>query len=129
MWLPETAVDTETLEAMVSEGIEFTILAPHQASAFRPLGGNGWIDVNGDSIDTRVPYLCRLPSGSSLSIFFYNNQIANACLFKKCEQWRRDGKYNHRPFQRVPLETSWFHLLLMVGTYGHHQSWEMALSY
>ena len=32
MWLPETAVDTETLDIMAGFGIQFTILAPSQAS-------------------------------------------------------------------------------------------------
>src|SRR2546430_53682 len=30
MWLPETAVDPETLDVLAAEGIAFTILAPHQ---------------------------------------------------------------------------------------------------
>jgi hypothetical protein len=30
MWLPETAVDDETLEVLAENGIEFTIVAPHQ---------------------------------------------------------------------------------------------------
>ena len=33
MWLPETAVDDETLEVLADNGIEFTILAPHQVDA------------------------------------------------------------------------------------------------
>ena len=30
MWLPETAVDDDTLDALAAEGIRFTVLAPHQ---------------------------------------------------------------------------------------------------
>lgn len=30
MWLPETAVDEETLDVLAVEGIRFTVLAPHQ---------------------------------------------------------------------------------------------------
>jgi len=37
MWLPETAVDIDTLEALAEAEIRFTILAPSQAARFRPL--------------------------------------------------------------------------------------------
>src|SRR5690606_12695032 len=35
MWLAETAVDIDTLEALAEHNIKFTILAPRQAKAFR----------------------------------------------------------------------------------------------
>ena len=35
MWLPETAVDTETLEVLVSLGIKFTVIAQRQAERVR----------------------------------------------------------------------------------------------
>ncbi len=37
MWLPETAVDLETLERMAAHGVRFTILEPHQARRVRAL--------------------------------------------------------------------------------------------
>ena len=37
MWLPETAADTATLEALAANGIKFTVLAPHQCKRIRPL--------------------------------------------------------------------------------------------
>jgi len=48
MWLPETAVDLESLDLMARAGVVFTVLAPHQASAVRPCvagGGGEWEDV------------------------------------------------------------------------------------
>ena len=38
MWLPETAVDLESLDIMAELGMRFTILAPHQAHLFRKIG-------------------------------------------------------------------------------------------
>ncbi len=42
MWLPETAVDLETLDIMAAEGIRFTILAPHQAYRVRSPDSGEW---------------------------------------------------------------------------------------
>ncbi len=38
MWLAETAADVSSLEALAEAGIRFTILAPHQARRWRPIG-------------------------------------------------------------------------------------------
>src|SRR5690606_28445116 len=47
MWLPETAADLDTLEALAEHDIRFTILAPRQACRVRPLDGSDWTDVSG----------------------------------------------------------------------------------
>ena len=39
MWLPETAVNMETLEVLAENGISYTILAPRQARRVRRKGG------------------------------------------------------------------------------------------
>src|SRR5262249_52325724 len=39
LWLPETAVDRETLEVLAEEGVRFTLLAPDQAASVREPGG------------------------------------------------------------------------------------------
>src|SRR5262249_31346771 len=41
IWLPETAVDDRVLAVLAEEGVRFTILAPGQATAVRPLGAKG----------------------------------------------------------------------------------------
>jgi len=78
MWLPETAVDLPTLEVLAAFGIRFTILSPLQALEIRPISGGQWSSVDGERIDTTRPYLCRLPSGRSIAIFFYHGPTAQA---------------------------------------------------
>src|SRR5438093_8077001 len=71
MWLPETAVDVASLEALAAEGIEFTILGPHQAARHRATGSSDWIAANG-AIDPTRAYRCNVPSGRSIVLFFYD---------------------------------------------------------
>lgn len=47
MWLPETAVSDTVLAVLAEEGIRFTILAPGQLAASRPLSGSGAWAVHG----------------------------------------------------------------------------------
>ena len=42
MWLPETAVDEETLDVLAQEGIRFTVLAPHQVNRCPRAACPGW---------------------------------------------------------------------------------------
>ncbi|MGD8328865.1 MAG: glycoside hydrolase, partial [Acidobacteriota bacterium] len=48
MWLPETAVDSDSLEALAERGIRFTVLAPHQAAAVRAIGSERWQPIDRD---------------------------------------------------------------------------------
>lgn len=81
MWLPETAINLETLDVLAEHGIGFTILAPRQAQRVREIGKEEWGDVNGEEIDPRMPYLCRLPSGKTINLFFYDGLIAHDVAF------------------------------------------------
>ena len=81
MWLPETAVDVESLEVLAENGIKFTILSPHQASKMRRIGGQEWADVSDSKIDPRRAYLCKLPSGKSINLFFYDKRTASDIAF------------------------------------------------
>src|SRR4029077_14990852 len=65
MWLPETAVDLQTLEVLAELGIKFTILSPHQAGRVRPLGGRAWRKVDGGRIDPSMAYAVRVGSGKT----------------------------------------------------------------
>jgi alpha-amylase/alpha-mannosidase (GH57 family) len=70
MWLPEAAVDLETLDIMAAHGIRFTILAPHQAARERRIGDHLIRDVCGGRIDPSMAYALRLPSGRTINLFF-----------------------------------------------------------
>ena len=77
MWLPETAVNSATLECLVEHGIKFTILAPRQAKRVRRIGEKRWTNVTEEKLDTSVPYVCSLPSGKSIVLFFYNGGVSH----------------------------------------------------
>ncbi len=66
MWLAETAVDLETLDILAEQGVRFTVLAPWQAA---------------EPIDPTEPYLVKLPSGRSITVFFFNGPLSGAASF------------------------------------------------
>lgn len=82
MWLAETATDTETLEVLAEQGVKYTILSPFQAGAVRPIGTTEWQDVDGGKVDPSRPYLIHLPSGATITVFFYDGPIAKALAFE-----------------------------------------------
>ena len=82
MWLAETAVDMESLEVLAESGIRFTILAPRQAWRWRKLGEKSWIEIPG-GIDPSRAYLCRLPSGRSIVLFFYDGIVSQQVAFER----------------------------------------------
>src|SRR6266508_1986004 len=83
MWLPETAVDLETLAILAELGIQFTILTPYQAHHVRRIGDQDWQDVSGGHIDPTMPYRLSLPSGRSIGLFFYDGPISRAVAFER----------------------------------------------
>jgi hypothetical protein len=78
MWLPETAVDIETLEVLAAEGVEFTILDPKQGEAVRDLGSDEWVKLDAEHVDPKMPYLWTSPKDPSkkLVIFFYHHRLS-----------------------------------------------------
>jgi alpha-amylase/alpha-mannosidase (GH57 family) len=131
MWLPETAVDLETLDIMADQGIQFTILSPGQAARVGPLKGRDWQDVQGGKVDYRMAYSLTLPSGRSISLFFYCGDIARAVAFENLLVSGEDffrrllGGFDHEKggAQLVHIATDG-------ESYGHHHRFgEMALAY
>jgi alpha-amylase/alpha-mannosidase (GH57 family) len=119
MWLPETAVDIPSLEALAAEGIEFTILEQRQATR------------GGGPIDPARPYICKLPSGRSIAIFFYDGPISRAVAFENL--LARGENLAHRLLAAFGESRDLPQLVNIATdgeTYGHHHRYgDMALAY
>jgi len=132
MWLPETAVDVECLEILAEKNIRFTVLAPRQAKRESKIGGRQWKDVSGERIDPSMAYLCRLPSGKSIVLFFYDGPISKAIAF---EHLLASGdQFVDRLMSGFAEEVrSWpelVHIAVDGETFGHHHKMgEMTLAF
>ena len=131
MWLPETAVDLETLELLAEFGIKFTILAPRQASRVRKIGSRSWKDISGERIDPTRAYQMKLPSRRNLAVFFYDGPISKAVAF---EHLLDNGQhFAERLVSGFSDSRDWpqlVHIATDGESYGHHHHFgEMALSY
>lgn len=130
MWLPETAVDLETLDIMAELGIKFTILAPHQARHVRKIGSDTWTKVSNSSIDPTMPYEINLPSGCKLVLFFYDGPISQNVAF---EDLLTSGEQLANRLTSVFTDTRTWPQLVHIATdgetYGHHHRFgDMALA-
>lgn len=129
IWLAETAVDTETLEVLASHGIQFTILAPRQAKAVRRIEGGDWQEVGADSLDTRHPYWCLLPSGRRIALFFYHGGIAQEVAFNGLLNSGRNFANRMVSIFDNNDEPQLAHIATDGESYGHHHRFgEMALA-
>ncbi|HET9184177.1 MAG TPA: DUF3536 domain-containing protein [Candidatus Angelobacter sp.] len=130
MWLPEAAVDVATLEVLAELGINFTVLAPRQAAKVRKIGGRSWKDVSGGRIDPTRAYLCRLPSGKRISLFFYDGPISQAVAFEKLlESGQAFADRLKSGFSEKRKWPQLMHIATDGETYGHHHKYgEMALA-
>ncbi|MEO5903093.1 MAG: DUF3536 domain-containing protein [Gemmatimonadaceae bacterium] len=113
MWLPETAVDEETLEVLADEGILFTILAPHQVETPPPDG---------------MPLRFRVSKKREITLFVYDGRLSSEIAFGAL---LRDGAMLARHL--APLDLDERIILTSAAmdgeTFGHHHKFgEMALA-
>ena len=115
-WLPETAVDLETLRILADEGIQHTILAPWQLA--------------GD-LDPRRPYRVELGDGRSIVVVIYDAGLSTAVSFEPAATSDADQFARERVLPRL-LEGHGAHddrpgmpPFVLIATdgelYGHHQ--------
>ncbi len=112
MWLPEAAVDLESLAIMADMGVEFTILAPWQADT--------------STLDYTQPYLVDLPEGKQITVFFYQQDLSTRISFdpSSTENADRFAMENIVPQLISPAADERARYVLVASDgelYGHHQ--------
>jgi alpha-amylase/alpha-mannosidase (GH57 family) len=113
MWLPETAVDLETLTVLAERGIEYTILAPWQAVA--------------RGLDPTEPYWVDLPQERRIAVFFYHQELSGGISFNpdmtiNADDFVRDNLGQYFNPDKARKGKSQILLIASDGElYGHHQ--------
>ena len=136
MWLPETAVDRDSLELLAQYGIKFTLLEPGQCKRVRPLRAPAdgkeaeWTDTLEARVDTTRPYLLRFSSGLSIAVFFYNGPTSRAIAFEGLLNSGESFAGRLKAGFKDSTEPQLVHVATDGESYGHHHKYgEMALAY
>lgn len=138
MWLPETAVNYATLEALHRHGMKFLILAPSQAERIRTPDTDAWIDAGAGTIDPRRPYRCYLAAENGeknrerfIDIFFYDGALAAGISFGDLLlDGARFAERLNSACSAGDTEPQLIHAAADGETFGHHKKFgDMALAY
>ena len=109
-WMPETAVDENTLCSIVDAGIRYVILAPWQASG---------------PLDTRRPYRVELPGDRHIIAVFYDGDLSSKVSFEDEATANADRFVREYVCPRSGRLPDGSEPLLLVATdgelYGHHK--------
>jgi hypothetical protein len=140
MWLPETAVNPTVLSILAEEGVGFTILAPSQVAAIRPLAGRAsrslaavpnkaWTEIDGDHpIDTRVAYryVHARKKDLGVDLVVYHGGLSHALAFEAVTSEALVDRAAAAGGRRGGLVA----IALDGETFGHHHKWaDRALAY
>ncbi len=106
IWLPEMAVDYETLETVLDAGLWFVILSEEQ--------------VRGDLSFGAGPYKVRLPSGRFVTVFVRERDLSNFFSFSmptplQAREWMNDVMRGRSPDSLTLIATDG-------ETFGHHHA-------
>jgi alpha-amylase/alpha-mannosidase (GH57 family) len=109
MWLPEMAVDMDTLVAMNSQGLQFTLLCSAQVRR-----------LDGSWADSKYPCFVRLPNGQQFTIVLRDEELSNRLAF---DQGLTESASVFARWCRDTIQTNdGLYLIATDGeTFGHHQ--------
>ncbi|MCZ9839840.1 DUF3536 domain-containing protein [Brachyspira hyodysenteriae] len=115
IWLSETAINLDVVDALYDCGVKFTILSPYQAHYVKNITT---IDVSGAKIDTSKPYWLYGHNGKRVAVFFYDAYVSQAIAFehlltssdKLAEKIR--NAYGERKLVNIATDGE---------SYGHHE--------
>lgn len=113
LWLPETAVDYQTLEIAEECGIRFVILAPWQ--------------TNSSALDPTEAYTINLRDGKRISAFFYEQDLSTRLSFDpgsttNADFFMKDIVPPHFNPEKRKKQIPQFLMIASDGeVYGHHQ--------
>ena len=129
MWLPETAVDLDTLATLARHGVGFTVLMPQQAHRVRA-PGSSWLDVSREKIDPSRAYFVSLPGGEPMTVVFGHGPLSRELAFGGL---LNDGATFVKAIRTALASRGDDELIAIVTdgeTYGHHHEFgEMALAW
>ncbi len=111
-WLPEMAVDSETLGLLADAGIRYTLLAQQQIRNLQPNDGAG-------------PYLVELPRGRSIGVFVRDDGLSSEISFN-IHNLGGAGKWVRNVLLPMRNKTRGRLLLMATAgeTFGHHYAGE-----
>lgn len=134
LWLPETAVDLDTLRILIEHGLRYLILAPGQARRVRPISGGAWKDVSGGRIDPRRAYRWILPGDPDgtrgIDVFFYDGPLSVGISFEHLLRNASTFADRIQSVARGAGEGALVHAATDGEVYGHHEPFgDMCLAY
>jgi alpha-amylase/alpha-mannosidase (GH57 family) len=110
-WLPEVAVDLETLLFLAEAGIQYTVLTSKQVQGIPAGGGAG-------------PYWVQLADGKKIAAFVRNDELSGQISFN-FHNLGGAGRWGHQVLGPARKHAGPLTLLATSGeTFGHHYSGE-----
>ena len=115
-WLPEMAVDIESLQFLVDAGVGYTLLTSKQIVGLPPGGGAG-------------PYRVELPNGKNIVVFARHDPLSAELSFK-VHNLGGAGHWAHNALGPARKGVESLLLLATAGeTFGHHFAGEEQFLY